>query len=67
MLGEYTEQQCIRNLNEFQKTQKDKINFMIVMDKYNEGIHVPCKKMIWFRPIDENSTILTTQQAGRSH
>ena len=65
MLGTDTAQQCRRSLSEFQNTQKDKINFMIVMDKYNEGIHVPCKKMIWFRPIDENSTIITTQHAGR--
>ena len=65
MLGTDTAQQCRRSLSEFQNTQNDKINFMIVMDKYNEGIHVPCKKMIWFRPIDENSTIITTQHAGR--
>ena len=69
MLGEYSKSKNARELAKFQQdTQdsKDKIKFMFVMNKLNEGVHLDqIDGIIWLRPLDENSKILYLQQLGR--
>ena len=69
MLGEYSKS---KNAYEFEQFQKDtldsqnKIKFMFVMNKLNEGVHLDkIDGIIWLRPLDENSRILYLQQLGR--
>ena len=69
MLGEYSKS---KNASEFAKFQqgtsdsKDKIKFMFVMNKLNEGVHLEhIDGIIWLRALDENSKILYLQQLGR--
>ena len=69
MLGEYSKS---KNAHEFEQFQKDtpdrsnKIKFMFVMNKLNEGVHLDhVDGIIWLRPLDENSRILYLQQLGR--
>ena len=66
MLGEYGDKENSRRLEEFQKANSEKTEFMLVMNKANEGLHLDkLDGMIWLRPIDENSKILYLQQLGR--
>ena len=43
----------------------DKISFLIVMDKANEGMHIANDGLIWFRSLDDESVILCSQQFWR--
>ena len=66
MLGEYGDKENERRLEEFQSRNTDDTEFMLVMNKANEGLHLDkLDGMIWFRPMDENSKILYLQQLGR--
>ena len=66
MLGSYSKSINRRQLELFENNNKpDKITFMVVMDKLNEGSHAKNDGLIWFRAIDEDSLILTLQQGGR--
>ena len=66
MLGEYGDKDNERRLEEFQNRNTDDTEFMLVMNKANEGLHLDkLDGMIWLRPMDENSRILYLQQLGR--
>ena len=66
MLGEYGDKENSRRLEEFQNSNSEKTEFMLVMNKANEGLHLDkLDGMIWLRPMDENSRILYLQQLGR--
>lgn len=65
LLAEYSKSKNRRNLELFEQGKEEKITFLIVMDKANEGMHIKNDGLIWFRPLDEESTILCSQQFGR--
>ena len=66
MLGEYGDKENARRLEEFQNANTEATEFMLVMNKANEGLHLDkLDGMIWLRPLDENSRILYLQQLGR--
>ena len=66
MLGEYGDKENARQLEEFQNAHTEETEFMLVMNKANEGIHLDkLDGMIWLRALDENSRILYLQQLGR--
>ena len=66
MLGEYGDKENARRLEEFQNANTEETEFMLVMNKANEGLHLDkLDGMIWLRPMDENSRILYLQQLGR--
>ena len=66
MLGEYGDKENSRRLEEFQNANTEETEFMLVMNKANEGLHLDkLDGMIWLRPMDENSRILYLQQLGR--
>ena len=66
MLGEYGDKSNAKRLEEFQSRNTDDTEFMLVMNKANEGLHLnKLDGMIWLRPMDENSRILYLQQLGR--
>ncbi len=66
MLGEYGDKENARRLAEFQNSNTEETEFMLVMNKANEGLHLEkLDGMIWLRPMDENSRILYLQQLGR--
>jgi len=65
LLAEYSKSKNRRNLELFEQGKEDKITFLIVMDKANEGMHIKNDGLIWFRALDEESTILCSQQFGR--
>lgn len=66
MLGEYGDKENAKQLEEFENSNTDSTNFMLVMNKANEGLHLDkLDGMIWLRPMDENSRILYLQQLGR--
>ena len=66
MLGEYGDKSNAKRLEEFQSRDTEDTEFMLVMNKANEGLHLDkLDGMIWLRPMDENSRILYLQQLGR--
>ena len=66
MLGEYGDKENSRRLEKFQNSNSEETEFMLVMNKANEGLHLDkLDGMIWLRPMDENSRILYLQQLGR--
>lgn len=66
MLGEYGNKENARRLEVFQNSNTEETEFMLVMNKANEGLHLDkLDGMIWLRPMDENSRILYLQQLGR--
>ena len=67
MLGTYGKAFNNNQLNKFNAdTNPDKVKFMVVINKLNEGAHLKdVKGIIWYRPLDENSKILFLQQLGR--
>ena len=66
MLGEYGDKENARRLEEFKNANTEETEFMLVMNKANEGLHLDkLDGMIWLRPMDENSRILYLQQLGR--
>lgn len=65
MLGEYSKSKNRRQLELFEKGNEDKITFLVVMDKANEGMHIKNNGLIWFRALGEESAILCSQQFGR--
>ena len=66
MLGEYSKTKNKIQLQNFEKSNPNKINFMFVINKLNEGVHVKdVDGIIWYRALDENSKILFLQQFGR--
>ena len=67
MLGEYGDKENARRLEEFQNSNTEATEFMLVMNKANEGLHLEkLDGIIWLRPLDENSRILYLQQLGRA-
>lgn len=66
MLGEYGDKENNRRLEEFQNRESDETEFMLVMNKANEGLHLDkLDGIIWLRAMDENSRILYLRQLGR--
>ena len=66
MLGEYGDKDNERRLEEFQNRDTNDTEFLLVINKANEGLHLDkLDGMIWLRPMDENSRILYLQQLGR--
>ena len=69
MLGEYAKSKNADQLAKFQQDtpdSKNKIKFMFVMNKLNEGVHLEyIDGIIWLRALDKNSRILYSQQLGR--
>ena len=66
MLGEYGDKENAKQLEEFQNINTEETEFMLVMNKANEGLHLDkLDGIIWLRPLDENSRILYLQQLGR--
>lgn len=68
MLGSYSKSKNKRELSNFDSDESpDKMKFMFVMNKLNEGVHLKhhVDGMIWLRPLDETSKILFLQQLGR--
>ncbi len=66
MLGEYGDKENARRLEEFKNSNTEETEFMLVMNKANEGLHLDkLDGIIWLRPLDENSRILYLQQLGR--
>ena len=66
MLGEYGDKVNERKLEEFQSRNTDDTEFLLVVNKANEGLHLDkLDGMIWLRAMDENSRILYLQQLGR--
>ena len=66
MLGEYGDKENARQLEEFENSNTDSTDIMLVMNKANEGLHLDkLDGMIWLRPMDKNSRILYLQQLGR--
>ena len=66
MLGEYGDKENARQLEEFQNSNTEETEFLLVINKANEGLHVDkLDGMIWLRPMNKNSRILYLQQLGR--
>jgi hypothetical protein len=65
VLGTTSKSRTEYEMSKFEESNPEKIKFMVVMNKLNEGSHAKNDGMIWFRPLDENSTILYSQQMGR--
>ena len=66
LLGSYSKSKNQYELEQFEKNDPDKIKFVTVINKLNEGVHVDgVDGIIWLRPLDENSKILFLQQFGR--
>ena len=66
MLGEYGDKSNEKRLEEFQNRNTDCTEFLLVMNKANEGLHLEkLDGIIWLRPMSENSRILYLQQLGR--
>ncbi len=66
LLGTYSKSKNKYELEQFEKDDPDKIKFVTVINKLNEGVHVDgVDGIIWLRPLDENSKILFLQQFGR--
>lgn len=66
MLGEYGDKENEKQLEEFQSRNTNDAEFMLVINKANEGLHLDkLDGIIWLRPMDENSRILYLQQLGR--
>ena len=66
MLGEYGDKENEKNLEEFQNRDTEDAEFMLVINKANEGLHLDkLDGIIWLRALDENSRILYLQQLGR--
>ena len=66
MLGEYGDKENAKQLEEFQNENSEETQFLLVLNKANEGLHLDkLDGMVWFRPLDENSKILYLQQLGR--
>ena len=66
MLGKYGDKENARRLEEFQNSNSEETEFLLVMNKANEGLHLDkLDGMIWLRAMDENSRILYLQQLGR--
>ena len=66
MLGEYGDKENEKRLSEFQSKDTDETEFMLVINKANEGLHLEkLDGIIWLRAMDENSRILYLQQLGR--
>jgi len=65
MLASYSNSKNRRQRELFEMGSDDKINFLIVMDKANEGMHIKNNGLIWFRALDDESIILCSQQFGR--
>ena len=58
MLGEYGDKENAKRLEEFQNSNTEETEFMLVMNKANEGLHLDkLDGIIWLRPLDENSRI----------
>ena len=67
MLGEYSDKKNEKSLEEFQSINNNDTEFMLVINKANEGLHLEnLDGIIWLRPMDENSRILYLQQLGRA-
>ena len=66
MLGEYGDAENEKRLEEFQNDNSKSTDFMLVINKANEGLHLDkLDGIIWLRALDENSKILYLQQLGR--
>ena len=66
MLGEYGDKENARRLEEFQNSNTEETEFMLVINKANEGLHIDkLDGIIWLRTMDKNSRILYLQQLGR--
>ena len=66
MLGEYGDKSNEKRLEKFQNSNTDNVEFMLVINKANEGLHIKgLDGMIWLRPLDEKSKTLYLQQLGR--
>ncbi|MGM9879219.1 MAG: hypothetical protein ACI31R_04260 [Bacilli bacterium] len=66
MLVSYSKSQNKAELESFENDKSDKIKFLTVMNKLNEGVHLEnVDGIIWLRPLDENSKILFLQQLDR--
>ena len=66
LLGVYGNAKNRYELEQFERDDPDKIKFITVINKLNEGTHVNgVNGLIWLRPLDENSKILYLQQLGR--
>ncbi len=66
MLGEYGDKENARRLEEFQNSNTEETEFMLVINKANEGLHIDkLDGIIWLRTMDKNSSILYLQQLGR--
>ena len=66
LLGVYGNAKNRYELEQFERDEPDKIKFITVINKLNEGAHVNgVNGLIWLRPLDENSKILYLQQLGR--
>ena len=67
MLGAYGDKENAKRLEEFQNNNSGETDFMLVINKANEGLHLnKLDGIIWLRPLDENSRILYLQQLGRA-
>ena len=67
MLGEYGDKENEKRLEGFQNSNSDDVEFMLVINKANEGLHIDgLDGIIWLRALDENSKILYLQQLGRA-
>ena len=66
LLGEYSDKKNAEQLKSFQNNDTEETEFLLVMNKANEGLHLDnLDGMIWLRPLDKNSRILYLQQLGR--
>ena len=66
MLGEYGDKENAKRLEKFKNANSEETQFMLVINKANEGFHSKgLNGMIWFRAMDESSIILYYQQFGR--
>ena len=67
LLGEYGDKENSKRLEEFKNKDSEDTEFMLVINKANEGLHLSgLDGIIWLRPLDENSRILYLQQLGRA-
>ena len=66
MLGSFSDKKNKSNFDSFNNDQSNKVKFMFVMNKLNEGVHVnDIDGIIWLRPLNSTSKILYLQQLGR--
>ena len=66
MLGEYSDAENAKNLEQFQNSESKDTELLLVFNKANEGLHLnKVDGIIWLRPMGENSRILYLQQLGR--